>query len=112
MIPNELTQIREFINRKSLLLMQHEKRSFAKAGFDISHYKVKEYFKRKFVIISTNVFYQILDGVLIDACKKYPQNFGQDDVKLVFEALYQIEKFGSIEQFQDFLNLEQFAWIL
>jgi hypothetical protein len=112
MTTNELTQIREFINRKSLLLMQHEKRTFAKTGFDFSHYKEKKFLERKFVIISTNVFHQILDGVLVEACKRYPQNFGEDDVNLVFEALYQIEKFGSVEEFQEFLKLENFAWIL
>lgn len=112
MTQKELSNIREFINQKSLLLMKSEGRSFAKSGLDISHYNEIEYAGRKFVIISTNVFYQILNCVLIEACEKYPENFGRDDVDKVLEALYQIENVGTIDQFYNFLKTEQFAWIL
>lgn len=112
MTQKELLNIRDFINQKSLLLMESEGRSFVKSGLDISHYNETEYAGRKFVIISTNVFYQILNFVLIEACEKYPENFGKDDVEKVLEALYLIENVGTLEQFSDFLKTEQFAWIL
>ena len=92
--------------------MKCEKRSFAKSGFDISHYSEIEYSERKFVIISTNVFYKILNSVLIAACEKYPEYFGKDDVNNVLEALYQIENIGTLDQFSNFLKTEQFAWII
>ncbi|BDB55849.1 hypothetical protein [Flavobacterium ammonificans] len=112
MTQKEESNIREFINNKSILLMKSESRSFAKSGFDISHYSEIEYAGRKFVIISTNVFYQILNSVLIEACEKYPEYFGKDDVNKVLQALYQIENMGTIDQFYNFLKTEQFAWIL
>lgn len=112
MTQKELSNIREFINCKSILLMKSEGRSFAKSGFDISHYSEIGFAGRKFVIISTNIFYQILNSVLIEACEKYPEYFGKDDVNKVLEALYQIENVGTIDQFSDFLKTEQFAWIL
>lgn len=92
--------------------MKSERRSFAKSGFDISHYREIDYADRKFVIISTNVFYQILDSVLIEACEKYPKNFGKDNVNKVLQALYLVENMGTPDQFSDFLKNEQFAWIL
>ncbi len=112
MTKKELLNIREFINNKSILLMKAEKRSFAKSGFDLSHYSEIEYAGRKFVFISTNVFYQILNSVLIEACEKYPEYFGKDDVNKVLEALYRIENVGTMNQFSDFLKTEQFAWFL
>jgi hypothetical protein len=112
MTQNELSNIREFINEKSILLMKTERRNFGKTGFDKSHYREIEYGDRKFVIISTNVFYQILDSVLIEACEKYPENFGKDNVNKVLQALYQIENMGTPDQFSEFLKTEQFAWIL
>lgn len=112
MTQKELSDIREFINSKSILLMKSEGRSFTKSGFDISHYSEIGFAGREFVIISTNVFYQILNSVLIEACEKYPEYFGKDDVNKVFEALYKIENLGTIDQFSDLLKTEQFAWIL
>lgn len=112
MTQKELSNIREFINNRSVLLMKSEKRSFAKSGFDISHYSEIEYSGRKFVIISTNVFYQILNSVLIEACEKYPENFGKDNVNKVLQALYLVENMGTQGEFSDFLKTEQFAWIL
>ena len=112
MTEKELLNIRNFIRAKSLLLMKSERRSFTKSGFDISHYHEIECAGRKFAVISTNVFYQILNSVLIEACEKYPEYFGKDDVAKVFEALYQIENMVPIDQFSDFLKTEQFAWVL
>lgn len=112
MTQKELSNIREFINNKSILLMKSERRSFAKSGFDISHYSEIKKLDRKFVIISTNVFYQILNSVLIEACEKYPKYFGQDDINKVLEALYRIENVGTMDKFSNFLKIEQFAWIL
>jgi hypothetical protein len=112
MTKKELSNIREFINNMSTLLMKSERRSFTKSGFDISHYREIENAGRKFVIISTNVFYQILDSVLIEACEKYPENFGKDNVNKVLQALYLVENMGTPDQFFDFLKNEQFAWIL
>ena len=112
MTQKELSNIREFINKISILLMKSERRSFAKSGFDITNYREIEYADRKFVIISTNVFYQILNSVLIEACEKYPDHFGKDSVNKVLEALYRIENVGAIDQFSDFLKTEQFAWVL
>ncbi len=112
MTKKELQNLREFINRISILLMNAEIRSFVKSGFDDSHYHELNYGDRKFVIICTNVFYHILESVLIEACEKYPENFGKDDVNKVLEALYLIENIGPPNQFSEFLKKEQFAWII
>lgn len=92
--------------------MISEGRSFAKSGFDNSHYHEFIYGDRKFVIICTNVFYHILESVLIEACEKYPENFGKDNVEKVLQALYLIENIGTPIQFSNFLKNEQFAWII
>lgn len=112
MTKKELQNLRELINKISILLMNSERRPFTKSGFDNSHYHEFKYGDRKFVIISTNVFFQILESVLIEACEKYPENFGKDDVNKVLEALYLIENIGPPDQFSEFLKNEQFAWII
>ena len=104
--------IRNLIEKKSLSLMKKEGRAFAKAGFDISKHHEIEVDNRNFVIIATNVFYHMLNSVLAEACEKYPELFGNNDVNGVFEALYKIEEVNQFGEFSDFLKTEQFAWIL
>jgi hypothetical protein len=112
MTQKELSSIREFVDSKSTLLMKYGKKPFAKINFDVSHYFEVEYLGRKFVIIGTNVFYQILNSVLVEACKKYPEKFGNDDINEVLQAIYLVENVGTLDNFFEFLKNEQFAWIL
>ena len=104
--------IHKFIEQKALSLMKEEKRSFAKVGLDISKYHEIKIEERNFVIIATNVFYHILDGVLAEASEKYPELFGNNDVNSVLEAFYNIKNVGEFEHFADFIKTEQFAWII
>lgn len=108
----QINNIRAFIIKKSSSLMKSEGKTFAKIAFDESHFSQIIYNNRKFVIISTNVFSKILESVLTVACTKYPENFGTGDFNKVLEAIYNIEKFGDMDHFCDFLKTEQFAWIL
>jgi hypothetical protein len=53
-----------------------------------------------------------LNSVLAEACKKYPEKFGNDDVNEVLQAIYLVENVGTLDRFFEFLKNEQFAWIL
>ncbi len=112
MTETQFFTIRRFVEQKSLSLMKKEGRPFAKAGFDISKHHEVEVENRNFVVIATNVFYHMLDSVLAEACEKYPELFGNDNVHGVLEALYKAEQVNQFEDFGDFLKTEQFAWIL
>lgn len=104
--------IRIFVEQKSLMLMKLEKRSFANVGLDLSKHHELIVEDRHFVVIATNVFYHMLDTVLAEACEKYPQLFGNDNVNTVLKALYEVEQVNQFEHFNNFLKTEQFAWIL
>ena len=110
---SEFMEIREYLNRKSEQLMIWEKKEWAHMGSDISKFAKVSYADRTFFVISSgNVFKELINNVLPEACLKYPQNFGQNSTKLVFEALYNIEPAVNFEYFPEFLNKEKFAWIV
>lgn len=106
------SSIRNFLEEKSILLWRQENRGFAKIGLDESKFHRIEINNREFYIVSTNVFYQVLNSVLSEACEKYPESFGTDNVEDVLKALYKTESFGPFDQFSQFLREEQFAWIV
>jgi len=108
----EFQIIREFIEKKSLLLMKQDRKSFAKAGLDISKHFEIVVKNRKFFIISTNVFYHIMNSVLIEACEKYPSAFGINKTDTILEAIYNIENLEPKEKISEFLRTEQFAWLI
>ena len=112
----EFQAIGDFLENKSLLLWKHEKsqginRTFAKTRFDKTKYHKIEISDRTFFVVSTNVFHQMLNSVLAEACEKYPDCFGTGNASDVLCALYKIEAVGTIDEFQSFLNEEQFAWV-
>jgi len=113
----EFQTIGDFLEAKSVLLWKHEKskginRTYAKTNFDETKFHEIKISNRRFFVVCTNVFHQILNSVLADACEKYPECFGTGNASDVLCALYKIEAFGSISDFQNFLSEEQFAWIV
>lgn len=112
MTDSEWVLIRNFVEAKACCLMKHEKKPFGKVGITKENHFEIEISGRKFFIISTNVFYHIIDSVLVEACEKYPCSFGVRRTDKILEAIYEVEKFGSLETFSEFLRTEQFAYLI
>lgn len=113
----EFQAIGDFLENQSILLWKHEKkkginRPYAKTRFDETKFHEIEISDRRFIVVCTNVFHQMLNSVLAEACEKYPECFGTGKASDVLCALYKTEAFGTIDEFQNFLNEEQFAWIV
>lgn len=109
--------ISTFLEEKSSLLWKHEKeqgfnRTYAKIRFDESNFFEIQISGRKFYVVSTRVFRQLLTSVLAEACETYPENFGTGCAEDVLYGIYKVESFGTLSNFQNFLNDEQFAWIV
>jgi hypothetical protein len=109
---NEWKIIRDCIEQKALELLNHEKKNYAKTGFDPSRYYQVILEDRTFFIISTRVFYYIIEEVLIEACEKFPDSFGRHRTDTILNAIYNVEKVGALADFPEFLRTEQFAWIV
>lgn len=103
---------RDFLKEKLLNLMRHEGKNFAKVGFPIQSYANYPIKGRMFHSISTNVFREVLKDVLIEAVKKYPENFGTGNATDVLEAIYKIEPISDLDDFIEFLRTEQFCCII
>ncbi len=100
------------IEEKALRLMRHEKKDFAKTGLDLSNYEEIIIGKRAFYAISTPVFRAILEEVLPEATRNYPDLFGTGRAEDVVQALYQTRPFGKAEKFATLLGHEQFCYVL
>lgn len=108
----EWTLIRGCIEAKSLALLKHEQKLFARVGFDPSRYYQVNRAGRIFFIISSRVFYYIIEEVLVEACQKFSSAFGIYRTDTILQALYNIEPPVPFNDFADFLKNEQFAWII
>ena len=104
--------LRAAIAEKSLLLMRHEDKGFAKTGLDLSNYTELVIGKRTFYTVSTPVFREILEHVLPEATSRYPHLFGTGRAEDVLNALYQTHPFSSPERFAAMLGKEQFCYVL
>lgn len=102
---------RNFVEAKSLGLMRHEKKDYAKTGFPIQNYRVHDILGRTFYSVRTNVFREILNDVLLEATGRYPERFGTGNAEDVIKAIYDIEPMFTIDRFVDFLRTEQFCYI-
>lgn len=112
MTDNEWILIRNYVEAKACCLMKHEQKPYAKIGIAKENHFEITIDKRRFFIISTNVFYHIIDSVLVEACEKYPTSFGVRRTDKILKAIYEVEKFGSMETFPELLRTEQFAFLI
>ena len=108
----EFQKTRKFIEDKSLALMKHETKGSAKAGFPIDNYARYFLHGRTFYCVKSNVFKAIIEEYLLRAQKQFPEKFGTGNAMDVIEALYNIEPTFDLERFVDFLQNEQFAYII
>jgi hypothetical protein len=103
----------EFIKKKSLHLMKHEGKNYAKVSFPVQNYRIYPIRGRLFYCAMTNVFKEIMRGVLAEAIQKYPQKFGTGNAMDVIDAIYQIEPvFFDLPGFVEFLRSEQFCYVM
>jgi hypothetical protein len=109
---DDYSAARDFLKEKLLRLTRHEGKNFAKVGFPIQSYAIYPIQGRIFYSIRTDVFREVLNGVLIEAIKKYPQNFGTGNATDVLEAIYKIEPIFDFDDFIEFLRTEQFCCII
>ena len=108
----EFQRTREFIEKKSLDLMKHETKDAAKVGFPINNYRKYLLQGKTFYCIKSNVFKAIIEEYLAQAQKKYPEKFGTGNAIDVIEAIYNLEPTFDLNRFIEFLQNEQFAYII
>lgn len=108
----EYRSTKKYIEGKALALMNHESKDLAKVGFPINDYVKYEIEGRKFFVIRARVFKAITDSVYLEAFLKYPEKFGTGNALDVLEAVYNIEPISDLSWFTDFLQREQFAYVI
>ncbi|WPR75222.1 hypothetical protein [Algoriphagus sp. NG3] len=109
----EYNLIKDFIKQKSVLLMKHDKKNFARVGISINNYGVLENDGIKYYVISTNIFKSlILEGKLIDACLIYPNKFGTGNAKDVVDAIWILNPWCDLDHFIELLRDEQFCYVM
>ncbi len=105
---------RKFIEEKAMGLMRHEKKGYAKAGFPPQNYTVYNIKERYFYAVGTNIFRGIIyDGVLLEAIKQFPLNFGTGNAISVIHAINKIEPlYGRTKNIIRILQNENFCYII
>jgi hypothetical protein len=118
----EWSKINDYVEQKSTGLMMHENKThennpthlpkdFIRARFDSSHARCILDRGRTFAVVSTNVFFEVMHNVLLEAAKSFPDHFGTRDANKVVEAIYKACPEGRSEDFSEFLRKEQFAYV-
>lgn len=91
------------------------RKGWFKANYDVSKYLKAIIDGEVFIIAAGNVITEIVKDVLPEACKKYPDKFGNKNAHTVVSALYDTcpvpEYAGDMSAFEDFLSTEQFAMV-
>lgn len=108
----EFQKTRKFIEKKALALMSHEKKDIVKAGFPINNYRKYLIDNRIFYCIKSNVFKAIIESVHTEAQNKYPEYFGTGNALDVIKAIQMIEPTFEFDRHIEFLQNEQFAYII
>ncbi|MCM0667559.1 hypothetical protein [Flavobacterium tyrosinilyticum] len=109
---DEYKIIRDFIKKKSLLLMDHEKKNHARTGIAINNYRTTEINGKIYYLIPTNLFTAIVDRYLGIASAKYPNQFGTGNANDVIKAIYDLEPWFDLNRFNEILKTEQFCYVV
>ncbi len=111
---NDYLAAQAMLEKKSLGLMDHEKKEMAKTGFPYQNYTIYPIKGRIFYVPAPNVFrHIIMKNVLLEAITKYPERFGTDDALDVIEAIRLIEPtFDNTQRHAEFLQNEQFGFVM
>ncbi len=92
--------------------MNYETKSYSKSAFSIQNYSEQKIEGRTFYLVKTNVFNEIMQGVLVEAVTMYPEKFGTGNALDVIQAISLIEPIFDFENFVEFLRTEQFCYIV
>lgn len=104
---------REFIEQKSLALMRHENKQFARVGFSPDNYQVYSINGRTFYAVSTRIFRLLLKEVLLKAMEIFPLNFGGGNAVSVIHAINKTEPLASkLKAAIRMLREENFCYIV
>lgn len=109
---DEYAAISDFIATKAKRLRDHEQKDFAKIGFDVSNWRRLIIGNRVFYTVAGRVFREILETVLPESVQRYPEKFGTGNPQDVLDALYATEPWARRENFGNFLQTEQFCWVV
>lgn len=112
MTAEELDLLQNFMHEKSVNLLHEQNKGFAITGLDINHWELLTVNRQRFFKVSTTVFSEIMDDVLLTAVERFPERFGTGRAEDVIQALYDVAPEGRLEDFTNFLQTEQFCYIL
>ncbi|MBN9484019.1 MAG: hypothetical protein BGO70_03285 [Bacteroidetes bacterium 43-93] len=118
----DFEKLHEYIEKKSEALFnhennvhkknpQHKKQTHAHIGLSRDKWHLIFYKKRIFAIGATRVFYDVIHSTLPRAIELHKEKFGTRNAKDVLDALYETVPEGSREAFDDFLGIDNFAYI-
>ena len=104
--------IKEFLEKKSIQLMNHEKINVAKVGTPVNLYQKMIIDNRLFYMTPTVIFNNIIIENLEIALKRYPEKFVTENAKDVINAIFKVTQANiDFDSFVEFLRKEQFCYI-
>ncbi len=105
--------VSNFIKDKSALLMDHEKKDYAKTGIAINNYRLLQLEGKRYYLIPTNLFKSIIiENNLALANQKFPHLFGTGNAKDVVQSIYNLEPWFDLKRFIEILQTEQFCYVV
>lgn len=103
-----------FIEKKSIHLMNHEKKEYSQTSFPISNYMLFPINGKSYYRIATNIFMRIVDdSILKIATEKHPELFGTGNSKDIITAIHSATEEILPEIFSIYKNrLEDFKGLI
>ena len=113
MTREEWENIRNYVEKKALELMKHERKNDAVTGVPLENYQVFKINGRVFYAVQTNTFKFIMDELLLKAQLFSPNKFGTGEALDVLQALHSFKTTSfDFASFVNFLSHERCAYIL
>lgn len=111
MTKEEFKKTREYVEKKALELMSHEKKDHIVAGVPLQNYRVFQMGKRAFYSVQVNTFMAMVDEFLMQAQDSTPEKFGTGEAYDVLEAIHLVNPIFELKEFADFLGHEKCTYV-
>jgi len=108
---DEFSNTRQYVEKKALELMSHEKKNDAVTGVPLENYRIFQKDGRVFYSVQINTFKVLVDEFLLIAQQANPGKFGTGDAYDVIEAIRLVNPIFELNRFTEFLNHEKCAYV-
>jgi len=98
-------------NEKADALMKSQNKTWAVGNLPQANFKKIVINGRRYIVGARNIFMGVMEGVLLEAARNNPDNFGTRDANKVMDALYITRPVGERKDFDELVKNEQFALV-